>query len=122
MRISEFSTEKAADILLEISPFVTEITTDAELCEELSNAVDLKGKTQLEVIAVGAAKFSKLIPLVLKNHKDDVFGIVAVLNCKTIEEVYKQNIVVTMEEIRELVQDKELIGFFKSCMDSEGGV
>lgn len=122
MKISEFSTEKAADVLLEILPFVTEIVTDAELCEELANAVDINGKTAFEVMAVGAAKFSKLIPLVLKNHKDDVFGIIAVLNCKTVEEVSKQNIVCTMEEIRELVQDKELIDFFKSCMDSEGGV
>lgn len=122
MKISEFSTEKAADILLEILPCVTEIVTDASLCEELANAVDIKGKTAFEVMAVGAKKFAKLIPLVLKNHKDDVFGIVAVLNCKTIEEVGKQNIVCTMKEIRELVQDKELIDFFKSCMDSEGGV
>ena len=121
MKISEFSTEKAADILLEILPFVTEIVTDSKLCEELANAVDIKGKTSFEVMAVGVAKFAKLIPLVLKNHKEDVFGIIAVLNCKTVEEVCKQNIVVTMGEIRELVQDKELIDFFRSCMDSEGG-
>lgn len=121
MKISEFRTEKAADVLLEILPFVTEIVTDAKLCEELANAVDIKGKTAMEVMAVGVAKFAKLIPLVLKNHKEDVFGIIAVLNCKTVDEVRKQNIVCTMEEIKELVHDKELIDFFRSCMDSEGG-
>ena len=49
-----------------------------------------------------------------------MFGIVGVLNEKTIDEIAKQNIIVTMKQIRDIAKDKELLDFFKSCTDTEG--
>ena len=121
MKISEISTEKAMDVLCELTPYVTSIVTDEELIAELKSAIDFgKANTMAEKMALTAGKITKIIPILLRNKKNDVFGIVAVLNGKTIDEVAKQNIIVTMKQIRDIAKDKELLDFFKSCTDTEG--
>lgn len=121
MKISEFTTDKAADVLCELTPYIGNIATDEELLAELRNAIDPKEvSTPAERIAKGLEKIGKIAPIVLKKRKADVFGILAVLNDKSIEEIGKQNILATMSQIREIIKDKDLIDFFKSCVDSAG--
>lgn len=121
MKISEISTDNAMDVLCELTPYVTNIVTDEDLVGELKKAIDFKeANTMAEKMALTAGKITKIIPIILKNRKNDVFGIVGVLNNKTIEEVAKQNIIVTMKQIRDIAKDKELLDFFKSCTDTEG--
>ena len=121
MKVSEISTEKAMDVLCELTPYVTNIVTDETLLAELKEAIDFKeANTMAEKMALTARKITKIIPILLKNRKSDVFGIVGVLNGKTIDEIAKQNIIVTMKQIRDISKDKELLDFFKSCTDTEG--
>ena len=121
MKISEISTERAMDVLCELTPYVTNIVTDEDLVGELKKAIDFKdANTMAEKMALTAGKITKIIPILLKNRKSDVFGIVGVLNGKTIDEIAKQNIIVTMKQIRDIAKDKELLDFFKSCTDTEG--
>lgn len=121
MKISEMSTEKAMDVLCELTPYMINIVTDEALITELKSAIDFtKANTMAEKMALTAGKITKIIPILLRNKKNDVFGIVGVLNNKTIEEVAKQNIIVTMKQIRDIAKDKELLDFFKSCTDTEG--
>lgn len=121
MKISEISTDNAMDVLCELTPYVTNIVTDEDLVGELKKAIDFKeANTMAEKMALTAEKITKIIPIILKNRKNDVFGIVGVLNEKTIDEIAKQNIIVTMKQIRDIAKDKELLDFFKSCTDTEG--
>lgn len=121
MKISEISTDNAMDVLCELTPYVTNIVTDEDLVGELKKAIDFKeANTMAEKMALTAEKITKIIPILLKNRKNDVFGIVGVLNGKTIDEIAKQNIIVTMKQIRDIAKDKELLDFFKSCTDTEG--
>ncbi len=121
MRLSEFTTEKATDVLCELTPYVANIVTDEELLAELQNAITKdEATTKSELMAKGVEKVTKLVPIVLKKRKMDVFGILAVLNNKTADDVAKQNIITTMIQIREITKDKELLDFFKSCVGSEG--
>lgn len=116
MRISEFSTDKAADVLCEISAYALNILTDSELRDSLKEQIDAeKPQTAGEKYAIGAQKIGQWVPLLLKKHREDVFGIVAAINCKTVAEIKKQNIIKTMCQIREAVKDKDLVDFFKSC-------
>lgn len=120
MKISEISTDNAMDVLCELTPYVTNIVTDETLVAELKEAIDFKdANTMAEKMALTAGKITKIIPIILKNRKNDVFGIVGVLNEKTIDEIAKQNIIVTMKQIRDIAKDKELLDFFKSCTDTE---
>lgn len=121
MKLSEMTTDRAMDVLCEITPFIANITADEELLEELRNAIDPKAvKTKAELMVKGVEKVTKLVPIVLKKRKADVFGVLAALNEKTAEEIGKQNIIATMVQVREVVKDKDLMDFFKSCVGSEG--
>lgn len=121
MKLSKMTTERATDVLCEITPYVANIVSDDELLAELRKTIDPKQvSTKAELMAKGVEKVTKLVPIVLKKRKNDVFGILAVLNEKDIEEIGRQNIIATMSQIREIVKDKELMVFFRSCVDAEG--
>jgi hypothetical protein len=121
MKLSEMTTDRATDVLCEITPCIANITADEELVAELRNAIDPKSvKTKAELMVKGVEKITKIIPIVLKKRKADVYGILAALNEKTVEEIGKQNIIATMAQVREVVKDKDLMDFFKSCVGSEG--
>lgn len=121
MRLSEISTERAADILCELTPYVSNIASDDELLGELRRVIDPKKVVnKAEWIVLGVEKINKLVPIILKKRKNDVFGIIGVLNDKTVDEIAKQNFLATMRQIKEIIKDKELLDFFKSCAGSEG--
>ena len=121
MKISELTTERAADVLCEVSIYALNILSDKELLASLR--MQLEGtdgdRTKAELIAIASEKIAELIPLLLKKHKDDVFGIVAAVNSLTLEQVRKQKIIATANAVREMAQDKDLIDFFKSCVSTE---
>ena len=103
MKISELSTDKAADVLCEVSAYALNIVTDEKLQDSLKAQIDAeKPQTAGERYAVGAQKISQWIPILLKKHRDDVLGILSAVNDTSIE-------------VRELVKDKDLMDFFKSC-------
>lgn len=121
MKISELTTERAADVLCEVSIYALNILSDKELIASLR--MQLEGtdgdRTKAEMIAIASEKVAELVPLLLKKHKDDVFGIVAAVNGLTLEQVRQQKIIKTMNAIKEMAQDKDLINFFKSCVSTE---
>ena len=121
MKISELTTERAADVLCEVSIYALNILSDKELLASLRMQIDGKDgdSTKAELIAVASEKIAELIPLLLKKHKDDVFGIVAAVNGLTLEQVRQQKIIKTMTAIKEMAQDKDLIDFFRSCVSTE---
>jgi hypothetical protein len=120
MKLSQLSTDRAMDVLCEIATPVTNIMTDEELIKELQSAVDFgKANTMAEKIALITGKFSKILPLILKKRKADLFSILASLNEKTIEEIGSQNVIKTMSQIKDIAKDKELLDFFKSCTGTE---
>ena len=120
MKLSELSTERATDVLCIIAPLAMNILSDEELMEELKAAIDFKNvNTSAEKIALIVGKISKILPIVLKKRRIDLFGILAALNGKTVEEIGKQNILKTMSQVRDISKDKELLDFFKSCTGTE---
>lgn len=116
MKFSELSTDRAADVLCEVSVYALNILMDDELRESLKAQIDAeKPQTAGERYAIGAQKIGQWIPLILKKHREDAFGILAVVNNVTVDAILEQNVLVTMRQIRELAEDKDLTDFFKSC-------
>ena len=124
MKLSEISTERAADVLCELTPLVDSIITDEDLMQSLSAVVD---REQTETMSVGqkmllvSSKLGKIVPILMKKRHAEMFGILAVLNEKTPEQISAQNMLVTMMQVRDLVNDRELIDFFKSCRNTGEG-
>lgn len=123
MKLSELDTSRAADVLCEAGAYALNILTDEELAAELKIKLDSSDKlSRLELYVLGVQRISALLPIVLKKHRDDVFGILAVVNGCTADDVARQNIMVTMQQVKELVSDKDMIDFFKSCAPVETNV
>lgn len=119
MKLSQLTTEEAASVLCEITPHILNITGDKALLDNLGKKFDTKGKSVAELYTFAAKKYASVIPIVLKDHREDVFGILSILNECTPEEVGKQNIIKTMYQVREAFKDKEFLDFFKSWQQEE---
>lgn len=119
MKLSELTTERAADVLCELTPYIANITGDKTLLDELSNKFDRKGKSAAELYTFAAHKYATLVPILLKEHREDVFGVLSVLNETEPDKIAKQNIMETMKQVREVFKDKELLDFFKSFGQEE---
>ena len=118
MKLSEISTDKAIDVLCDITPSVNNIVTDENLLEQLKNKVKIAGdESKAEVIAIGVEKINKIVPIVLKSHREDILYILSAINGIGVDEIKKQNVIKTMKMIKELIQDKEFVDFFKSCAE-----
>lgn len=114
MKLSELTTERAADVLCELTPYIANITGDKSLLDELANKFGSKGKSVAELYTFAAHKYATLATILLKAHRSDVFGVLAVLNECSADEIAKQKVMETMKQVRDLFQDKELLDFFKS--------
>ena len=120
MKLSELDTSRAADVLCEAGAYALNILTDEELAAELKSKIDSPDElSRLELYTFGVQKVSTLLPIVLKKHRDDVFGILAAVNGCAVNYIASQNIMVTMQQVKELVSDKDMIDFFKSCAPVE---
>ena len=119
MKLSEMTTEQAADVLCELTPYIANITGDKTLTDELGKKFDVTGKSVAELYVFAAKKYASILPVVLKTHREDVFGILAALNDTEIEVIAKQSIISTMLQIREMIKDKELVDFFKSWQQED---
>lgn len=120
MKLSEFTTDESLDALCVMTPYINNIIVDADLSEELRRKIDPQQmKTKAEMMLEGARKINALVPIILKNHRLDVYGILSVLNKKTPGEIGKQNFLVTAAQIRDVVKDKAFMDFFKSCAEQE---
>ena len=120
MKFTELSTEKAMDAMCEAAIYIGNIVMDTELAATLKNcAINEKLNTSAEKLAWFTEKLSSLLPIVLKKHKADVIGIVAAVNGMTAAAVAKQSMIVTMNQVKDMVNDKELVDFFKSCAKPE---
>ena len=121
MKISQLTTDEAISVLCELTPYLSNIASDEDLMAELRNTVKMqKGMTRAEMLAVGVDKFNKIVPIVLEKRKSDVFGILSIINEVSLEEIAKQNVLKTAKQVIDLLKDKDLMDFFKSCTATEG--
>ena len=120
MKLSELSTDRAADALCEISVFLLNILTDEELRDSLKKQIDAEQpQTAGEKYTIGAQKIGQWIPLILKKHRDDACGILAAINGVSVGEIRTQSLAETIRQMKDLAEDKELIDFFKSSAPTE---
>lgn len=115
MKLSELSTDKALDVLCELTPYVSNIASDDAVVGavgkivNINKDINLYGKGLLLVERMG-----EIVPVLLKSHRPDVYGILSVMNERPVEEIAAQKIMDTMGQVRELFRDKEFVDFFKS--------
>ncbi len=115
MKLSKLTTDEALDVLCEITPYVSNIVSDEGLMDTLNKTIKKDGMTRAGVLVAGAEKLSRLVPIVMKEHRGDVYGIIAAVNGMERDEIARQNVLKTSIQIRDICADKEMLDFFKSC-------
>lgn len=119
MKLSEMSTQKAAQVMCDIAVPVANIAQDEKLAEAF-RAIAKSDLNSMSRIAQYGLMGSKLLPLLLKDHLDDVCQVIGTIKGVSAEEIKAQNIVKTVGDIKELL-DSDLVRFFKSAGTAEPG-
>lgn len=109
MKLSEMNTEQLAACLCKLAEPVGVLTADEEIADTIKQVGDNKAKPVYSVIGGAVAK---LIPLMLKKHERETYGILAALTGKSEAELKAQNGLQTIKDAKECF-DKELLDFFK---------
>lgn len=110
MKISEMTTDQAADVLIRITVPVSNIIHDEKSNEMLLNLATSDSKKPMQWLARNLTTVSTGL---LKTHRHDMYEIVSALTGKPVNEIGKQRMLTTLQDIREAV-DEELISFFDS--------
>lgn len=110
MKISQMSTDQAADVLVRIVEPVSHIMDDERIVDLLKDVSESKNVPYIKLFA---SMLPKIVSLALESHRDDLFEIVGALDNKSFSDVKNQNVLKTTSVIIESF-DKELIDFFGS--------
>ena len=117
MRIfSELSTDEALEVVLQIAQPITNLIDDEALVKEMQKAMPKGETTRIAMQRFGLAKIVKLLNIALKQHREDVYAILAPFNGLTAEEIGKQNFLITCKQAADLLNDKGFVDFFKSYL------
>ena len=117
MRIfSELSTAEALEVVLQIAQPITNLIDDEALVKEMQKAMPKGETTRIAMQRFGLAKIVKLLNIALKQHREDVYAILAPFNGLTVEEIGKQNFLITCKQAADLLNDKGFVDFFKSYL------
>jgi len=121
MKLNEISTDKALDILCELTLPLTKIAEDKELIKAVYKRTIVDEKTSKEdkkiIGTIQVAKNLKtIVPKIFKAHRSEMYEILSIVNEEEIEVIKKQNVIETIKQIKELVKDEELTSFFQSLL------
>lgn len=119
MKLYELSTDRALDALCEIAPAAANIMGDTEIISALELVTAKNEEESQSNFAYGlkiVGEIGKMAPVLLKSHRSDVYTILSVTNEKPIAEISSQPIRETVLQLREVLQDGDLMSFFKSSV------
>lgn len=108
--VKMLSTEQVFEVLPLISAIYEKIDLKS-FAKEYYN----KPKEDLSEIEVGI-EFFNFIFKNMREIKEECLELVAIFEGKEIEEVRRQSFTVTLNSLKEIFTDKELLNFFKSAM------
>lgn len=111
-KLSDLGTDECLDVLCAIAPSIQAIVEDKDIMTALGKAIDKKGLTKAGVLMTAASKLVGAVPLLFKAHREDVYNILSSVGGVTVEEVKAQNMLDTMQQLKEILQDKPLLDFF----------
>lgn len=112
--LKDLTTAQAADVLVQIAPLIDNITQDEELVGKIGKAIKKDGMTKMGLTMEALHRVFSSVPVLLGTHRSDIFGIIAAVKNKTVEDVANQSIIDTKNDIEEILKDEDFISFFGS--------
>lgn len=118
MKLSQMNSNQAADAIIRISEPAYAILGDDAMSDTLKEFGDLYSGNPAMVKLFGFM-VAKMLPAVLKNHKNDLDAILAVLTGKTVDELQEENSLQYIRDVKACI-DKDLIDFFRELTPQKG--
>lgn len=119
MRLSQITnTDIFLDKVCEISPYIEQIVEDEEISKVWKDKIKATNgeidtdKIKEMALDKGIEKLFKFIPLLLKKNRNAIYGILSVVNEKSIEEIANQKPMETIGQAKELLTDSEFTNLF----------
>lgn len=117
MKLSILDTNGVADILVQLAPDIEALMNDTELASIIKNRKQTSDEN--EATTLGMVTVLSVAVYLLKNQRLVTWNMLGSLNGKTANEIGKQLFPVTLKQIVEVLNDKDLIGFFTSFAPPE---
>lgn len=109
MKLSEIKGERAIETIADIIEPIGNIMSDSEAKELIQ-----RDKSQKKV------PIFKILPALIKSHKNDVYQILAVVNGVNIEEYIKNsNMITIMNDFADVITDETVQALFTSAKPVE---
>lgn len=111
-KLSDLGTDECMDVLCTIAPNIQAIVDDNDIMNALGKAIDKNGLTTAGVYMAATSKLVGAVPMLFKTHREDVYNILSSVVGVTVEDIKAQNMLDTMQQTKEILQDKPLLDFF----------
>lgn len=122
MKISEMTGEKAFEIMAKLAPYIQNISDDEGIRQAKLIRNDSRNTTDTAEIQKSAEGFLwNVIPRMIGEHRDDLFGIVSVLRGCTAEDVQKLSFAEIMETLTS-AEMFDILPFFRFAVRVSGAI
>lgn len=118
-KLSERSTDEVANYFCVIAVPAENIITDNDFIESIGKGMKTEGMTQIGILSAAMSRITKLIPILLKTHRIDMYTIISEYYGVEPEEIGRQSFLKTLKMAKDAFNDKELMAFFKSLHSQE---
>ena len=115
MKISEFPTDEAFDLIVNITPHARAITADGNIAKQLEEMAKLskqKDKTKAQLVVTVLDHLWDFVPILFQTHRADFYAILAAVNKVTAEDIAAQPLATTLGQIKDAIKDPELMQLF----------
>ncbi len=117
MKLFQLSTDQALDTMCELAPYIGNIANDETVVGTIGKVMeDVEELNRYGQFMLLAGRIGEFTPLLLKTHRADVYGILSVMNERTVAEIAAQKLIDTIRQVRELFQDEDFLTFFRSSV------
>ena len=121
MKLSMMNNDQACEALVRLTTPVANIADDPAVEPLLKELASHEGDDRMNGLKVIAKMLPRIVPLLLKDHKADVYEVISVLSGKTANEVGKMRLTETIFILKDSI-DGELLDFFKSSSPATNAV
>lgn len=124
MKLSEMTSEQGVDVLIRLTPVITGLLSDSEFISEVTGILAGKSEDGKELraedyLSRGIEKINSLAFLLFRKKRGALFEIIGAVSGKSAAQVASQSFIVTLSAARDILRDKDLINFLKSCAGTE---
>ncbi len=112
--LAELPAEEGIDRLIGMTPYLGNILTDEALTNALTADPPKENQpmTRAMVMATGMKRMNALLPVLLKTHREDIYGLLSAYYAIPITELQGESYGALVSRIKNIINDESITAFF----------